>query len=65
MPTFLKTFLVVLVEKGIVKVDVPFRRVESNNSVEKVGVTVEFYGGGLDNASFGDPLIVKKYARRA
>jgi photosystem II CP47 chlorophyll apoprotein len=45
--------------EGIVKVDVPFRRAESKYSVEKVGVTVEFYGGGLDRVIFGDPAIVK------
>jgi photosystem II CP47 chlorophyll apoprotein len=66
MPTFFETFLVVLVDKeGIVKPDVPFRRDESNYSVEQVGVTIEFYGGGLDRVNFGDPAIVKKYARRA
>jgi photosystem II CP47 chlorophyll apoprotein len=66
MPTFFETFPVVLVDKeGIVKVDVLFRRAESKYSVEQVGVTIEFYGGGLDMVSFGDPAIVKKYARRA
>jgi photosystem II CP47 chlorophyll apoprotein len=66
MPTFFETFPVVLVDKeGIVKDDVPFRRAESKYSVEKVGVTVEFYGVRLDKVSFGDPAIVKKYARRA
>jgi photosystem II CP47 chlorophyll apoprotein len=66
MPTFFETFLVVLVDKeGIVKADVPFRRAESKYSVEKVGVTIKFYGGGLDRVSFGDPSIVKKYARCA
>jgi photosystem II CP47 chlorophyll apoprotein len=61
MPTFFETFPVVLVDKeGIVKVDVSFRRAESKYSVEQVGVTVEFYGGGLDRVSFGDPAIVKK-----
>jgi photosystem II CP47 chlorophyll apoprotein len=43
MPTFFETFLVILVdEEGIVKADVPFRRVEFKYSVEQVGVTVEF-----------------------
>jgi photosystem II CP47 chlorophyll apoprotein len=66
MPTFFETFPVVLVDKeGILKADVPFRRAESKYSVEKVGVIVEFYGGGLDRVSFGDPAIVKKYARHA
>jgi photosystem II CP47 chlorophyll apoprotein len=66
MLTFFETFSVVLVDKeGIVKAEVPFRRVESKYSVEQVGVTIEFYGGGLDRVSFGDPSIVKKYARHA
>jgi photosystem II CP47 chlorophyll apoprotein len=66
MPTFFETFPVVLVDKeGIVKVDVSFRRAESKYSVEQVGVTVEFYGGGLDRVSFGDPTIVKKYVMHA
>ncbi|KAH6559215.1 hypothetical protein KP509_1Z019400 [Ceratopteris richardii] len=66
MPTFFETFLVVLVDgEGIVRADVPFRRAESKYSVEQVGVTVEFYGGELDGASFSDPATVKKYARHA
>ncbi|KAH7388150.1 hypothetical protein KP509_16G060800 [Ceratopteris richardii] len=65
MPTFFETFPVVLVDgEGIVRADVPFRRAESKYSVEQVGVTVEFYGGELDGASFSDPTTVKKYARR-
>ncbi|CAN6446935.1 unnamed protein product [Victoria cruziana] len=66
MPTFFETFLVVLVDgDGIVRVDVPFRRVESKYSVEQVGVIVEFYGGELDGVSYNDPATVKKYARHA
>jgi photosystem II CP47 chlorophyll apoprotein len=66
MPTFFETFPVVLVDKeGIVKSYVPFKRAESKYSVEKVGVIVESYGGALDRVNFGDPSIVKKYARRA
>ncbi|KAG6468264.1 hypothetical protein ZIOFF_072837 [Zingiber officinale] len=34
-------------------------------SVEQVGVTVEFYGGELNEVSYSDPVTVKKYARRA
>ncbi|GBG66943.1 hypothetical protein CBR_g74630 [Chara braunii] len=53
MPTFFETFPVVLVdEEGIVRADLPFRRAESKYSIEQVGVTVEFYGGELDNVSF-------------
>ncbi|MBA0630004.1 hypothetical protein Godav_002140, partial [Gossypium davidsonii] len=40
-------------------------RAESNYSVEQVGVTVEFYGGGLNGVSRNDPTTVKKYVRRA
>ncbi|XWS53936.1 hypothetical protein CRYUN_Cryun10bG0043400 [Craigia yunnanensis] len=49
MPTFFETFLVVLVDgDGIVRANVPFRKVESKYSEEQVGVTVEFYGGELN-----------------
>ncbi|RID63410.1 hypothetical protein BRARA_E02421 [Brassica rapa] len=43
---------------------VPFRRAESKNSVEQVGVTVEFYGVELNGVSYSDPATVKNYARR-
>ena len=40
---FFKTFFVVLLDGDlIVRVDVPFRSVESKFSVEQVGVNVEF-----------------------
>ncbi|KAD7116996.1 hypothetical protein E3N88_04264 [Mikania micrantha] len=66
MPTFFETFPIVLVDgDGIVRADVPFRRAESKNSVEQVGVTVEFYGGELNGVSYSDLVTVKKYARRA
>ncbi|KAJ9700483.1 hypothetical protein PVL29_006008 [Vitis rotundifolia] len=66
MPIFFETFLVVLVDgDGIVKTDVPFKRVESKYSVEQIGVTVEFYGSELNGVSYSDPATVKKYARRA
>ncbi|KAL5667954.1 hypothetical protein ACJX0J_020175 [Zea mays] len=56
MSTFFETFPVVLVdEEGIVRADVPFRRAESKYSVEQVGVTVEFYGGKLNEVSYSDP----------
>ncbi|KAK4850724.1 hypothetical protein QYF36_009271 [Acer negundo] len=52
MPTFFETFPVVLVDgDGIVRANVPFRKVESKYNVEQVGVTVEFYGGELDGQS--------------
>ncbi|KAF6165442.1 hypothetical protein GIB67_017924 [Kingdonia uniflora] len=54
MPTFFKTFHVVLVDGDkIVRADVPFRRAESKYSVEQVGVTDEFYGGELNKKSDG------------
>ncbi|EEF38459.1 conserved hypothetical protein [Ricinus communis] len=66
MPTFFETFPVVLVDgDGIVRADVPFRRVESKYSVEQVGVIIEFYSGELNGVSYSDPATVKKYARRA
>ncbi|KAF3663434.1 Photosystem II CP47 reaction center protein [Capsicum annuum] len=66
MPTFFETFLVVLVDgDGIVRADVPFKRAELKYSVEKVGVTIEFYDGELNGVSYSDPITVKKYARRA
>ncbi|WMV59122.1 hypothetical protein MTR67_052507 [Solanum verrucosum] len=66
MPTFFDTFPVILVDSnGIVRADVPFRSAESKNSVEQVGVTVEFYGGELNSVSYSFPATMKKYARRA
>ncbi|PHT98347.1 Photosystem II CP47 reaction center protein [Capsicum chinense] len=66
MPNFFEIFPIVLLDDdGIVRADVPFRRAESKYSVEQVGVTVEFYGGELNNISYSDPAIMKKYARRA
>ena len=43
----------------------PFRRAESKYSVERVGLTVEFYGGELNGVSYSDPATVKKDAIRA
>ncbi|PHT98324.1 Photosystem II CP47 reaction center protein [Capsicum chinense] len=57
--------VVLLDGDGIVRDDVPFRREESKYSVEQVGVTIEFYGGELNDVSYSDPATVKKYARRA
>jgi photosystem II CP47 chlorophyll apoprotein len=33
---------------------------QNQNSVEQVGVTVEFYGGELNGVSYSDPATVKK-----
>ncbi|KAG6522413.1 hypothetical protein ZIOFF_019553 [Zingiber officinale] len=53
---FFETFPVVLVDgDGIVRADVPFRRIKY--SVEQVGVAVEFYGGELN---YNDPMSVKR-----
>ncbi|CAN6459335.1 unnamed protein product [Victoria cruziana] len=66
MPIFFETFLIVLVDgDGIVRANVPFRRVQSKYTVEQVGVTVEFYGGELDEVIYNDPATMKKYARCA
>ncbi|KAH0764819.1 hypothetical protein KY285_000690 [Solanum tuberosum] len=45
--------------------DVRYRRAKSKYSVEQVGVTVELYGGELNDVSYSDPTTVKKYATRA
>jgi photosystem II CP47 chlorophyll apoprotein len=66
IPTFFETFPVLLVDgDGVVRADIPFRRAESKYSIEQVGVSVSFYSGELDELTFNDPAIVKKYARRA
>jgi len=66
MSNFFETFPVVLTDsEGVVRADIPFRRAESQFSIEQAGVTVDFYGGLLDGQSISDPLIVKKYARKA
>ncbi|PSP10717.1 MAG: photosystem II chlorophyll-binding protein CP47, partial [Cyanobacteria bacterium SW_9_47_5] len=43
----------------------PFRRAESQYSIEQKGVTVSFVGGDLDGQTFEEPLQVKRYARKA
>ncbi|MGK7944579.1 MAG: photosystem II chlorophyll-binding protein CP47 [Microcystaceae cyanobacterium] len=66
MPNFFETFPVVLTdEDGVVRADIPFRRSESNLSVEQSGVTVSFYGGALDGQVISDASRVKQYARKA
>ena len=66
MPNFFETFPVVLVDAdGVIRADVPFRRSESQLSVEQTGVTVSFYGGLLDGQTFSDAPSVKQYARKA
>jgi len=49
MPTFFETFPVILIDQnGVVRADIPFRRAESKYSIEQVGVTVSFFGGGAN-----------------
>ncbi|KAL2929988.1 Photosystem II CP47 reaction center protein [Bienertia sinuspersici] len=60
MPTFFETFLVVLIDwDGIVRADVPCRRVEFKCSIEQVSVTVGLYCGELNSVSYNDPDAVK------
>ena len=62
---FLKTFFVVLLDGDlIVRVDVPFRSVESKFSVEQVGVNVEFQGGELNEFSYSNLTTVKNMQGR-
>jgi len=66
MPNFFETFPVVLQDAdGIVRADIPFRRAESQYSIEQTGVTVSMYGGQLDGQTFTDAPTVKKLARKA
>ena len=66
LPNFFETFPVILEdEDGVVRGDIPFRRAESQLSVEQSGITVAFFGGELNGQTFSDPLDVKRYARKA
>ena len=66
LPNFFETFPVVLEdENGVVRGDIPFRRAESQLSVEQSGITVSFLGGELNGQTFTDPLDVKRFARKA
>ena len=66
LPNFFETFPLTLTDAdGVVRADIPFRRAESQLSVEQTGVTVSFLGGELDGQTFSDPLAVKRYARKA
>jgi photosystem II CP47 chlorophyll apoprotein len=66
LPNFFETFPVVLTDSsGVVRADIPFRRAESQFSIEQTGVTVSFYGGALDGQTIKDPALVKRYARKA
>lgn len=66
MSTFFEIFPVVLVRRdGIVRTNVPFRRVELKYNVEQACVTIKFYGDELDRMGYSHPCTMKKYARRA
>ncbi|ESA32919.1 photosystem ii chlorophyll-binding protein cp47 [Leptolyngbya sp. Heron Island J] len=66
LPNFFETFPVILTDaNGTVVADIPFRRAESQFSIEQTGVTVSFFGGELDGQTIKDPARVKRYARKA
>ena len=66
MPTFFETFPVLLIDKkGIVRADIPFRRLEAKYSFEQVGLSVSFFGGSKDGLVLKLPRNVRKFARRA
>ena len=66
LPNFFETFPVVLTDSsGVVRADIPFRRAESQFSIEQTGVTATFYGGELDGQTITDPARVKRYARKS
>ena len=66
LPNFFETFPVVLTDSsGVIRADIPFRRAESQFSIEQTGVSVAFYGGELDGQTFTDPARVKRYARKS
>jgi photosystem II CP47 chlorophyll apoprotein len=66
IPNFFENFPVLMVDAdGVLRADIPFRKAESQYSVEQSGVTVTFLGGALNGQSFSDPADVKKYARAA
>jgi photosystem II CP47 chlorophyll apoprotein len=66
IPNFFENFPVLMTDAdGVLRADIPFRKAESQYSVEQSGVTVTFQGGKLNGQSFSDPTDVKKYARAA
>jgi photosystem II CP47 chlorophyll apoprotein len=66
IPNFFENFPVLMVDAdGVLRADIPFRKAESQYSVEQSGVTVTFLGGALNGQSFSDAADVKKYARAA
>jgi photosystem II CP47 chlorophyll apoprotein len=66
IPNFFENFPVLMVDAdGVLRADIPFRKAESQFSVEQSGITVTFLGGALNGQSFSDAADVKKYARAA
>jgi photosystem II CP47 chlorophyll apoprotein len=66
LPNFFENFPVLMTDsEGVLRADIPFRRSESQFSIEQTGVTVSFYGGALDGQTFTNPADVKRYARAA
>jgi photosystem II CP47 chlorophyll apoprotein len=66
IPNFFENFPVLMTDAdGVLRADIPFRKAESQYSVEQSGITVTFLGGALNGQSFSDPAAVKKYARAA
>jgi photosystem II CP47 chlorophyll apoprotein len=66
IPNFFENFPVLMVDAdGVLRADIPFRKAESQFSVEQSGITVSFLGGALNGQSFSDAADVKKYARAA
>ncbi|MEC4983787.1 MAG: photosystem II chlorophyll-binding protein CP47 [Oscillatoria sp. PMC 1068.18] len=66
IPNFFENFPVVLSDAdGVVRADIPFRRAESQFSIEQTGVTVSLYGGELSGKTFTDAPSVKQLARQS
>jgi photosystem II CP47 chlorophyll apoprotein len=66
IPNFFENFPVLMVDAdGVLRADIPFRKAESQFSVEQSGITVSFLGGALNGQTFSDAADVKKYARAA
>jgi len=66
MPAFFETFPLVLVDgQGEVRADIAFRRAESKQSIEQVGVKCTVYGGKLGGTEYKDVSSVKKFIRKS
>ena len=59
-------FPVILIDNGgTIRADIPFRRAESQYSIEQTGVTLAFIGGILSASVLITPSLVKMYARKS